>query len=102
MNNELDTDTLRLRPICCPKCRALGGRCMQSQEINGLRVMAVNTPINISVDVCFYNSKTITIRRKMGQNALQAIGIAVEQQRDRKQIVSMYIENKLCWEGAKV
>jgi hypothetical protein len=74
-------------------------RRVQSQEINSLRGLAVDTPINISVDVR-YNSNTITSRRKMGQNASQAIGIAVEQQTDRKQIVSMYIENKLCWEGA--
>jgi hypothetical protein len=74
-------------------------RRVESQEINVLRGLQADSPINISVDVR-YNSNTITSRHKMGQNASQAIGIAIEQQTDRKQIVSMYLTNKLCWEGA--
>ena len=42
----------------------------------------------------------IASRRKAGQNASQAVGIAIEQQTAKKKIVAAYIESKLCWTGS--
>ncbi len=36
----------------------------------------------------------------MGQNASQAIGVAVEKHTDEQQIVGLFVENKLCWVGS--
>lgn len=68
-------------------------------EINELRGLPPRAPINISMDVR-YNSNTITSRNKMGQNASQAIGVAVEKHTDEQQIVGLFVENKLCWVGS--
>ena len=43
---------------------------------------------------------TIASRRKPGQNASQAIGIACETMTDRKFIIQACFQNKLCWTGA--
>jgi hypothetical protein len=55
--------------------------------------------INIAMDGR-YNSTTIVSRRKPGQNASQAIGLACETMTDRKYIVAACFQNKLCWTGA--
>ncbi len=55
--------------------------------------------INIAMDGR-YNSVTITSRKKPGQNASQAIGLACETMTDRKFIISACFQNKLCWTGA--
>ena len=55
--------------------------------------------INIAVDAR-YNSMTIASRKKPGQNASQAIGIACETMTDRKFIIQGCFQNKLCWTGA--
>ena len=39
----------------------------------------------------------IASRRKAGQNAFQAVGIATEQQEAKKKIVAAYMKAKLCW-----
>lgn len=68
------------------------------KEINSLRGLSKNSPINIGMDVR-YNSNTIAGRCKMGQNASQAIGTAIEHQTDQKQIVAYDIRNQLCSKG---
>ena len=55
--------------------------------------------INIAMDGR-YNSTTITSRKKPGQNASQAIGLACETMTDRQFIISACFQNKLCWIGA--
>ena len=47
-----------------------------------------------------YNSTCIASRKKPGQNASQAIGIAIENVTNKNYIVSASVQNKLCWEGA--
>ena len=44
-----------------------------------------------------YNSVTIASRKKLGQNASQAIGFACETMTDRKFIIQACFKNKLCW-----
>ena len=51
--------------------------------------------MNIAMDG-WYNSVTIAIRKKPGQNASQAIGLACETMTDRKFIVQACFKNKLC------
>ena len=77
----------------------LNRRCAETRKINTLRGLQEDAPINVSVDTR-YNSNNITCRHKLGQSASQAIGVAVEQQTDQKQIIGMFMANKLCWEGA--
>ena len=77
----------------------LNRKCEATHEINKLRGLQPDAPINISVYVR-YNSNFITSRHKLGQSASQAIGVAVENQTDEKQIISMFMSNKLCWEGS--
>jgi len=55
--------------------------------------------INIAVDGR-YNSTTIASRKKPGQNASQAIGIACETMTEKQSIVAAAVQNKLCWSGA--
>ena len=55
--------------------------------------------INISMDGR-YNSSHISSRKKPGQNASQAIGIACENVTGNQYIVAAAIQNKLCWTGA--
>lgn len=84
--NILNTDDMltRKREIC---------------ETNKLRGLSADAAINISMDVR-YNSTTIASSSKMGQNASQAIGVAIENQTDLKQIIGFHMENKLCWVGS--
>ena len=69
------------------------------KDTNKLRGLPETTPVNISMDAR-YNSNTIVSRGKMGQNASQAIAVAIECQTNDHQIVSMQMENKLCWVGS--
>lgn len=69
------------------------------KEVNTHRGLSEDEPVNISVDVR-YNSTTITGRSKLGQNASSAIGVAVENHTDQHQVVGLYVENKLCYQGA--
>ena len=55
--------------------------------------------MNIAMDGR-YNSCTLTSRKKPGQNASQAIGIACETMTDKNFIISASFQNKLCWTGA--
>ena len=55
--------------------------------------------INIAMDG-WYNSVTIDSRKKPGQNASQAIGLACETMTDRKLIIQACFKNKMCWTGA--
>ncbi|XP_071117093.1 uncharacterized protein [Haliotis cracherodii] len=55
--------------------------------------------MNIAMDGR-YNSTTIASRKKPGQNASQAIGIACETVTDKKFIIGASFQNKLCWTGA--
>ena len=54
--------------------------------------------INIAMDGR-YNSVTIASRKKPGQNASQAIGIACETMTDKKFVIQASFKNKLCWTG---
>lgn len=67
--------------------------------INELRGLPKEAPINVSFDVR-YNSNTIISTKKLGQNASQAIGAAIEHHTDGKQIIGFHLENKLCWVGS--
>lgn len=69
------------------------------KTINMLRGLSPEAPTNISLD-CSYNSICIGSRKKMGQNASQAVGLAISHQSEEKKVVSLYLENKLCWNGA--
>ena len=71
----------------------------QLKETNKARGLPDNAPINVSIDGR-YNSSVISSRNKAGQNASQAIGIAIEQQTPEKKIVAAYMQNKLCWTGS--
>jgi len=77
----------------------LKARCLQLKEVNKIRGLADDAPVNIAIDVR-YNSNTIASRGKMGQNASQAIGVAIETMTDTKQIVGVFVDNKLCNHGA--
>jgi hypothetical protein len=68
-------------------------------ETNKLRGLSADAAVNVSMDVR-YNSTTIASSSKMGQNASQAIGVAIENQTDQKQIIGFHMENKLCWVGS--
>lgn len=70
------------------------------KEINKLRGTRKPNVIKAVGADSRYNSTSTTGRRKLGQNASQAVGIAVEHQTDKKQIVAVYMENKLCYQGA--
>lgn len=74
-------------------------RCAKLKEINEMRNLDKDAPINISVDAR-YNSTSITSRQKMGQSATQAIAVAVEQSTEELQVIGMCLENKLCHQGA--
>ena len=54
--------------------------------------------INIAMDGR-YNSVTIASRKKTGQNASQAIGVACETMTDKKFVIQASFKNKLCWTG---
>lgn len=70
----------------------------QVKKVSAMRGSDPNM-INISMDGR-YNSVSITSRKKPGQNASQAIGIAVETISNKKLIVGASIQNKLCWMGS--
>ena len=55
--------------------------------------------INIAMDGR-YNSVTIAKRKKPGQNASQAVGVACETMTDKKFVIQACFTNKLCWTGA--
>lgn len=71
------------------------------KEINRLRGLSEKSPINIGIDVR-YNSSVITERNKMGQNASQAIGMAIEHQTDERKIVALDVRNQLCSKGKRL
>ena len=71
----------------------------QTKEINILRGLPENAPINISMDVR-YNSTTVKNSYGAGQAASQAIQAAIEWQTDQHQIVGFHLENKLCKVGS--
>ncbi|XP_014662060.1 PREDICTED: uncharacterized protein LOC106805096 [Priapulus caudatus] len=60
------------------------------KTINDLRGLDKESPINIQMDVR-YNAISIASRHKMGQSALQAIGLAIEDHTDDHKIIGMYI-----------
>lgn len=71
------------------------------KEINRLRGLSPGSPINIGID-CRYNSQTISGRHKMGQNASQAIGVAIEHQTDERAIIALDVRNQLCSGGKRL
>ncbi|MEG7521476.1 MAG: hypothetical protein M3H12_00005, partial [Chromatiales bacterium] len=71
------------------------------KRINRLRGLPENSPINIAMD-SRYNSATITGAYHAGQNASQAIAVAVEKQSGHGDIVGISIQNKLCSLGASL
>ena len=68
------------------------------KQVNRDRGVELNE-VNIAMDGR-YNSTTITSRKKPGQNASQAIGLACETVTDKKYIIGASFQNKLCWTGA--
>lgn len=68
------------------------------KEVNRERGVDVNE-LNIAMDGR-YNSTTIASRKKPGQNASLAIGLACETVTDKKYIIGAAFQNKLCWTGA--
>ena len=72
---------------------------LKLKETSALRGLEADAPINVSIDGR-YNSTVIAGRYKAGQNASQAISIAVENHTAQKKVVAAYIENKLCWTGS--
>lgn len=74
---------------------------LRLKETNKARGLPEDANINISIDAR-YNSSTIASRNKPGQNASQAIALAVEHQTAGKKIVGAYMENKLCWTGSRL
>lgn len=72
---------------------------LRLQETNKMRGLPEDAPINVSIDGR-YNSSVIASRSKAGQNASQAIAIAVENQTAQKKVVAAYLESKLCWTGS--
>ena len=71
------------------------------KRVNRLRGLPEDSPINIAMD-SRYNSATITGAYHAGQNASQAIAVAVEKQADHSDIVGISIQNKLCALGASM
>ena len=71
------------------------------KRVNRLRGLPENSPINIAMDSRYY-SATITGAYHAGQNASQAIAVAVEKQSGRSDIVGISIQNKLCSLGASL
>ena len=76
-------------------------RKQEARDINRMRGLPQDSPINIST-YCRYNSSTTKSSHKMGQNGSQAIGVAIENQTNQKKIISFNMENKLCWVGSWV
>ena len=87
------------RATCTMNKLDMDERIQNAKKINRLRGLTEDEPINVSLDV-LYNSSCIASSYKMGQNASQAIGIAIENQTDQKRIVSFHLDNKLCWVGS--
>ena len=85
--------------ICKLNDEDMSSKIEDIKKLNQSRGLPANNPINIQVDGR-YNSYVMGSRRKPGQNASQVIGIAREDMTDEHKILSMYIDNKLCWTGA--
>ena len=66
----------------------------EKPEINVLRGLPANAPINISMDVR-YNSTSLKNSYGCGQSASQAVGTAIEWQTDKHEILGFHMENKL-------
>ena len=71
------------------------------KKINRMRGLSETAPINIGIDAR-YNSNSITGRSKQGQNASQAIGLAIEHQTDERKIVALDVRNQLCSSGKRL
>ena len=71
----------------------------QTKEINILRGLPKNSPINKSMDVR-YNATAHKNSYGVGQAASQSIGAEIEWQTDQHQIVGFDVKNKLCKVGA--
>lgn len=69
------------------------------KEVNEARGVENPSHITTSTDIR-YNSMQIVSTKKPGQNASQAVALAVEQVTDKKFIVAAVYQNKLCWTGA--
>lgn len=66
---------------------------------NIVQKLSGSSGIDIGVDGR-YNSSTYGSRRKCGQNASQAILTATGQCGQEKEILGLFVQNKLCWSGA--
>ena len=73
----------------------------KTREINVLRGLPANAPINISMDVR-YNSTSLKNSYGCGQNASQAVGTAIEWQTDKHEILGFHMENKICKLGSSL
>ena len=71
------------------------------KRMNRLHGLPEDSPINIAMD-SRYNSATITGAYHAGQNASQAIFVAVQKQAGHSDIVGISIQNKLCAQGASM
>lgn len=86
--------------LCGEAVKQLNDRDM-SQKLQQVKETHGNTDgsVNIAMDGR-YNSTVISSRKKMGQNASQAIGIACETMTDNQYIIAAAVQNKLCWTAA--
>ena len=69
------------------------------RDTNLNRGLANTNEIGISHDAR-YNSITFGHSKKPGQGSSQAVSIACETVTDKRYIIGVAVENKLCWTGA--
>ena len=61
--------------------------------------MSEESPIRVQLDGK-YNTIVMKTKYKPGQGASQMTGLLIEEHTDQKQIIGMFLANKLCWMGA--
>ena len=74
--------------------------CTRRKAISKLRKDVIGcSSLNVSLDAR-YNTTTFGSRSKSGQNASQAIMTAVNADGNDREIIDLFVQNKLCYEGS--
>lgn len=74
--------------------------CSRRKAISKLRKdISGCSSMNVSLDAR-YNATTFGSRSKSGQNASQAIMTAVNADGEEREIIDLFVQNKLCYEGS--
>jgi len=74
--------------------------CARRKGISKLKKDVTGCPsLNVSLDAR-YNTTTFGSRAKSGQNASQAIMTAVNSDGKEREIIDLFVQNKLCYEGS--